>query len=66
MISNRENPENHLIYSIDTDMGSSMLFDEVRPQKDEPRPEDSGSSETDYQSVGIDLDSGSDYAPLTK
>ena len=26
MISNRENPENHPIYSIDTDMGSSMLL----------------------------------------
>ena len=45
MISNRENPENHPIYSIDTDMGSSMLFNEVVPQMDEPELEDSGSSE---------------------
>ena len=47
MISNRENPENHPIYAIDTNMGSSMLFNEARPQKDEPEPEDSGSSESD-------------------
>ena len=45
MISNGENPENHPIYSIDIDMGSSILFNEVGPQKDEPRPEDSGSNE---------------------
>ena len=64
MISNRENPENHPIYSIDTDMGSSMLFNKVGPQKDEPEPTDSGSSETDYQSARSDLDSGSDDAPL--
>ena len=60
MISNIENPENHPIYSVDTDMGSSMLFNEAGPQKDEPDPEDSGSSESDYQSVEIDLESGSD------
>ena len=46
-------------------MGSSMLFNEVGPQKDEPEPEDSGSSESDYQSAEIDLDSGFDDAPLT-
>ena len=28
MISNRENPENHPIHSVDTDMGSSMLFND--------------------------------------
>ena len=54
MISNRENPENP-IYSIDTDMGSSMLFNKVGPQKDDPKLEDSGRSESDYQSVEIDL-----------
>ena len=43
MVSNRENPENHPIYSVDTDFGSSMLFNEVGPQKDEPKPVDSGS-----------------------
>ena len=65
MISNRENPENHPIYSVDTNMGSSMLFSEVRPQEDEPELADSGSSESDYQSVETDLDSGFDDAPLT-
>ena len=49
MINNRENLENHRIYFVDTDMGSSMLFNEVGPQKDVPKPEDSGSSESDYQ-----------------
>ena len=64
MISNRENPKNHPIYSVDTDMGSSMLFNEAGPQKDEPEPADIGSSESDYQSAGTDLDSDSDDAPL--
>ena len=66
MINNKENPENHPIYSVDTNMGSSMLFNEARPQKDEPKPVNSGSSESDYQSAGTDLDSGSDDAPLTE
>ena len=66
MINNRENPENHPIYSIDTDMGCSMLFNEARPQKDEPEPADSGSNESDYQSAGTDLDSEFDDAPLTQ
>ena len=66
MISNRENPENHPIYSVDTDMGSSMLFNEVGPQKDELEHANSGSSESDYQSAGTDLDSGSNDAPLTE
>ena len=60
MINNRENPENHPIYSVDTDMGSFMLFNEVGPQKDEPEPKDSGSSESDYQSAETDLESGFD------
>lgn len=38
MISNKENPENHPIYSIDTDMGSSMLFNNLFPQRIEPGP----------------------------
>ena len=63
MISNRENPENHPIYSVDIDMGSSMLFNEVVPQKDELEPEDSGSSELDYQSAKTDLDNRSHNAP---
>ena len=53
MINNRENPENHPIYSVDTDMGSSMLFNEVGPQKDEPEPEDSGSSELNQQHAEV-------------
>ena len=36
MINNKENPNNHPIYSVNTDMGSSILFNEVVPQKDEP------------------------------
>ena len=51
MINNRENHENHPIYYVDTDMGSSMLFNEVVPQKVEPEPKDSGSSELDYQNA---------------
>jgi hypothetical protein len=66
MISNKENLENHPIYSVDTDMGSSMLFNEVGPQKEEPEPVDSGSSESDYQSVGKNLDNEYDDAPLTQ
>ena len=66
MVSNRENPENHPIYSIDTDLGSSMLFNEVGPQKDEPKPADSGGSESDYQGVGTDLDSEFDNVPITQ
>ena len=63
MINNRENPENHPIYSVDNDMDSSMLFKEVGPQKDEPEPEDSGSSESDYQSAETYLRSGSNDVP---
>ena len=59
-ISNRENLENHPIYSIDTDMGSSMIFNKALPQKDEPEPEDSGSRESDYQSAETNLESGFD------
>ena len=66
MVNNRENPENHPNYSVDTNMGSSMLFNEVGPQKDEPEPEDSGSSESDYQSAETDLDSGTKNAPLVE
>ena len=66
MINNKENPENRCIYFVDIDMVSSMLFNEARPQKDEPNPEDSGSNETDYQNVGTDLNSGSDDASLTE
>ena len=66
MINNREKPKNHPIYSVDTDMGSSMLFNEVEPQKDELDLADSGSRETDYQSAETDLDSGSDDVPLAE
>ena len=60
MISNKENPKNHPIYSVDADMGFSLLFNEAGPQKDELEPEYSGSSESDYQSAETDLESGSD------
>ena len=60
MVSNRENPENHPIYSVDTDMGSSMLFNDACSQTSEPGPSDSGNSESDYQSVEADMEDGSD------
>jgi len=66
MINNRENPENHPIHSVDTDMGSSMLFNEAGSQKNEPEPPDSGSNESDYESARTDLDSESDDAHLTQ
>ena len=47
MIGNRENPENHPIYSIDIDMGSFMIFNDECSQKSEPEPSDSGSDEPD-------------------
>ena len=66
MISNKENPENHPIYPVDTDMGSSMLFNKAGPQKDELEPEDSGSSESNYQSVETNMEEGSDGVPATE
>jgi len=66
MISNRENPENHPIYSVDNDMGSSMLFNELGPQKGVPEPEDSGSSKSDYQSAETDLDNGTNDVSLAE
>ena len=47
-------------------MGSSMIFNEVGPQKDEPEPSDSGSSELDYQSAKADLEDGSDGVSLVE
>ena len=47
-------------------MGSSMLFNEDGPQKDEPKPSDSGSSESDYQSAEGDLEDGSDGVSPTE
>ena len=32
MINNKDNPKNHPIYAIDTDMGSSMFFNDLCPQ----------------------------------
>ena len=43
MINNRENPENHPIYSIDNDMGSSILLNDACSQRSELGPRDSGS-----------------------
>ena len=47
-------------------MGSSMLFNEAGPQKDEPEPEDSGNSESDYQSAEAYLEDGSDGVSSTE
>ena len=48
MINNRENLENYPIYSVDTDMVSSMPFNKARPQKDEPGESNNGTSESNY------------------
>ena len=40
------NTENHPIYSVDTDMGSSMLFNDACSPSSEPGPSDSGSNES--------------------
>ena len=45
MISNKENPENHPIYFVDTNMGSSMLFNDLCPQRIDPGPSKSASDE---------------------
>ena len=66
MINNRENLKNHPIYSVDTDMGSSMLFNEVGPKKGKPKPVDNESSKSDYQSAEADLDSEFDDVPVTQ
>ena len=50
-INNKEKPENHPVYSIDTDMGSSMLFNNVYSKKSEPRPSESANDEPNQQSV---------------
>ena len=63
MISNKENPKNLPIYFVDTNMGSSMLFNEAGPQKDEPKPTDSGSNESDYQSAQTYSNGGLDDVP---
>jgi hypothetical protein len=51
MISNRKNLENHPIYSVDTNMGSSMLFNKIGHEKDELELEDNGSSESNQRHV---------------
>ena len=61
MINNRENPENHPIYSVDTDMGSSMLFNVACSQRSEPGPSGSGSNESDQQSAETKLKNGHDH-----
>ena len=66
MISNKENPKNHPIYSVDTDMGSSMLFNEVVPQKDEPKPTNDGSNGTNQQSAETTVGSEADNMPLVE
>ena len=46
MINNMENHENHPLYVVDIDMVSSMLFNEVCPQKDEPKSVNSEDNES--------------------
>ena len=43
-----------------------MLFNEVGNQKDEPEPEDSGSSESDYQSEKTDMEEGFNGMPTAE
>ena len=45
MINNKENPKKHPIYFVDTDMGSSSLFNNSCPQKSELGPSKSASDE---------------------
>ena len=67
MINNKKNPKNHLIYSIDTDMGSSMLFNDLCPQKSELEPSKSKSGEVDEQSIEAKQEHGnSDVSPTPK
>ena len=51
MTRNKENPENHPIYSIDIDIGSSMLLNDSCPQKSNPRPSKSTSDEANQHSI---------------
>ena len=51
MINNKENLGNHPIYYVDTDMGSSMLFNNLCPQKSEPRPSKTASDEPNQNSI---------------
>ena len=51
MINNKESLEKHPIYSFDTDMGSSILFNDECSQKSKPDPSDSGSNELDQQNA---------------
>jgi hypothetical protein len=48
-INNKENPENHQIYSIDIDMGSSMLFNDLCSQRIELEPSKSSKGEENQQ-----------------
>jgi hypothetical protein len=45
MINNKENPENYMIYAIDTGMGSSMLFNDLCPQENVSGPSESARGE---------------------
>ena len=63
MISNKENPDNHPIYYVGTNMGSSMLFNEVVPQKDEPEPTNNGRNQTDQQSTKAVMGSEANERP---
>lgn len=60
MINNIKNLENHPIYSVDTNMGSSMFFNDVFSHRSESRPSNSGSNESNEQSAETKKDDGPD------
>lgn len=45
MINNKENLENDMIYYVDTNIGSSMVFNDSCPQKSKLRPSEIASDE---------------------
>lgn len=67
MINNKENLENLPIYFIDTDMGSSMLFNDLCPQKSDLEPSKSISDEANQQSTKAKKEHGNnDLSPTLK
>ena len=66
MINNRENHENHLIYVVHIDMGSSMLFNEVCPQKYEPRSINNKDNESNQQHAETRQDSEANGVSLVE
>ena len=67
MINNKNNPENHPIYVIDTDMGSSMLFNNLCPQESMSGPSESAKSEANKHSAEAKQEHGhGDLFPAPK